>query len=50
MYRFMSIALEQTRLTLLLNELVEEAGLSHTSIPNHQELEQVVCVGETTAK
>ena len=30
-------------LTFLLDELVEKAGFAHTSIANHQKLEQVIC-------
>ena len=29
-------------LTFLLYELVQETGLAHSSIPYHQELEQIV--------
>lgn len=39
---FLWLVLDYPNLTLVFNELVQNAGLSSTSTPNHQELEQKI--------
>ena len=34
-------------LTFVFNKLVQDAGLSSSCTPNHQELEQEICAGES---